>query len=470
MTLLIVTPWPLDSCGGGQRLAAAVARSLAIDHGVEVVVAAGSGLLSNPPGPMRAERFREVRLPLVSDRGTGTWDRGTKVPRYGNVFSDRGTEGPRDGNVFSDRGTRQTSAEHAFFRTAEPGFWSKWSASMLQFMNSPVTGPRSTPETSYLQGLEALAAEVNPDAVLYTPHFSSCAQQAAAIAERRQVPFLLWPAIHVDHAQHTGRAARRFYRSAALVLCLSDVEREWLVRRAGVSPQHVLTLGYGWNGDATPRARAVTPTRTVRLLTVGAFTRHKQLDHQLEALALLRGALHVDARLTIAGAVREPSVLERLLTLTRRRELEASVDFVTDCTDATIAALHAAADVFLFTSASESFGVALLEAIGCGTFPIAYPHPVYRGLIESSGFGLLAERSTPNALAEAVGRALDARLTVSDQHRLRWLATRSWARITAPLARALTGGTTGTHGEPDRGDHGEAEVVLRIRRRAVRVS
>ena len=133
----------------------------------------------------------------------------------------------------------------------------------------------------------------------------------------------------------------------------------------------------------------------VRLLTVGAFTRHKQLDHQLDALALLRGALHVDARLTIAGALREPSVLERLLTLTRRRELEASVDFVTDCTDATIAELHAAADVFLFTSASESFGVALLEAIGLGTFPIAYPHPVYRGLIESSGFGALAERSTP---------------------------------------------------------------------------
>ena len=419
MTLLIVTPWPLDSCGGGQRLAAAVARSLAIDHGVEVVVAAGSGLLSNPPGPMPAERFREVRLPLVSDRGTGTWDRGTEVPRYKSLLG-----------VARD----------------------------------------FSPATVYLDGLEALAEEVNPDAVLYTPHFSSCAQQAAAIAERRQVPFLLWPAMHVDHARHTSRAARRLYRSAAFVLCLSDVEREWLVRRAGVSPQHVLTLGYGWNGDATRRARAVTPTRPVRLLTVGAFTRHKQLDHQLDALALLRGALRVDARLTIAGALREPSVLERLLTLTRRRELEASVDFVTDCTDTTIAELHAVADVFLFTSASESFGVALLEAIGFGTFPIAYPHPVYRGLIESSRFGALAERSTPNALAAAVGRALDARLTVSDQHRLRWLATRSWARITAPLAQALSGGTADTHGEPDRGDHGEAEDVLRIRRRAVRVS
>ena len=353
----------------------------------------------------------------LSDRGgLKLLVRGTEVPRYVDLLLDRGTKVPRYASLHQN-------LLHVVRDFSPPG----------------IHGFQS-PGTTSLEGLEALAEEVNPDAVLYTPHFSSCAQQAAAIAERLRIPFLLWPAIHLDHARHTSRAARRFYRSAALVLCLSDVERDWLVRRAGLLPQQVVTLGYGWNGDATPRARAVIPTRPVRLLTVGAFARHKQLDHQLDALALLRGAFQVDARLTIAGALREPSVFERLRTRTRRRALEASVDFVTDCTDATIAELHAAADVFLFTSASESFGVALLEAIGCGTFPIAYPHPVYRGLIESSGFGLLAERSTPNALADAVGRALDARVTVSDQHRLRWLATRSWARITAPLAQALGSG------------------------------
>jgi glycosyltransferase involved in cell wall biosynthesis len=146
----------------------------------------------------------------------------------------------------------------------------------------------------------------------------------------------------------------------------------------------------------------------------------------------------VDARLTIAGALHEPSTLNRLRQLARRRRVDDSVAFVIAAPDAMVSRLHRESDYFLFTSRSESFGLALLEAIGHGVLPIVYPHPVYRTLVESSGFGVIARRADPAALADGVWQALAGSPGRGDDgERVHWLRERSWPRVMAPLARAL---------------------------------
>jgi len=369
--LLIVTPWPLSTPGGGQRLAREIAGSLAADYGLDVLVAAGSGVTATPVVATDSAPFREVRLPLICRPG-------------------------RDG--ISERGLFATAC---------------------------------------LQGLETLAAATRPDAILYGSHFSSCAVQAAALAQRLGIPVVLLPAIHQDHPLHTSRAARRFYRSADLVLCLSEIERAWLERRAGVTAGRLLTLGCGWHGSPAGRRPQRTTAERIQLLTVGGYARHKQLDHQVHAVDFLRHVYRVDARLTIAGALREPRVLESLRCLVRRRHLVDSVEFLTDCPDSAIAALYAESDYFVFTSRSESFGMAVLDAIGFATLPVVYPHPIYRVPVESSGFGSVARAASPKALAEAILRARDATRVDRDEPRLHWLGERSWRRVAAPLAEAL---------------------------------
>ena len=289
----------------------------------------------------------------------------------------------------------------------------------------------------YLAGLDAIADETQPDAILYTPHYSSCARQAAAVARRLRIPFVLVLAVHLDHPLHTSRAAQRFFQSVALVCCLSDIEHAWLVRRAGVSPERILTMACGWSGRPERQA-ARMPDGSIRLFTVGVYVGHKQLDHQIEALARLRHVFHVNARLTVVGAPLEPSVLNRLRQLSRRHEVDDSVEFLTDVTDSgLLARLYRDSDRFLFTSRSESFGLALLDAIAYGTLPIVYPHPVYRTLVESSGFGVVTRHASPGALADAVRCAVAEPPSRSDHERLRWLRERSWPRVTAPLARAM---------------------------------
>jgi glycosyltransferase involved in cell wall biosynthesis len=354
----MITPWPLATVGGGQRLSRQVATALADHHAIEVVVAAGSGLAHGPTSPMSTPQWRERRLPLDRDR---------------------------------------------------------------------------------LVGLEAVAEETQPDAVLFTSHHSGCAWQAGALATGLDIPFLLWPSIHLDVRTHVSRTAQRLYRSASMVLCLSDLERQWLLS-AGVPADRAVVVGYGWSASevATTRCRFPSEPGEVRLLTVGACVPHKQLDHQLLALACLRRKHGVNARLTIAGPASDTGMFTELVRQVDRLGLGGSVDLKTDCTDEEIAALHASADCFLFTSRSESFGIALFEAIGWGTLPCVYPHPVYRQHVEACGYGFVAPRADPTALADTIVQALRRRETVSDDVRSARLATRSWDRVVAPIAELLS--------------------------------
>ena len=109
-----------------------------------------------------------------------------------------------------------------------------------------------------------------------------------------------------------------------------------------------------------------------------------------------------------------------------------------DVPEEALAALYRSADYFLFTSASESFGLALLDAICAGTFPLVYPHATYAGLVDASGFGRVTARATPEALAAAVRRAvLDGEPRVGPLSA--WRDAHAWPRVAASLLARVRG-------------------------------
>jgi len=182
-------------------------------------------------------------------------------------------------------------------------------------------------------------------------------------------------------------------------------------------------------------ARPLRPGEPVTLLTVGELSAHKRIADQVEAIARLR-AEGLEARLTIAGVARGRGELDRLLRLARDRGVEQSVRLMPDAPESTLEALYGSADCFLFTSASESFGLVLLDAICAGVFAIVYPHATYAGLVEGSGFGRVTARATPEALAAAIRRAIEDReprvgpLTA-------WRDAHTWPRVAASLLARL---------------------------------
>jgi len=279
---------------------------------------------------------------------------------------------------------------------------------------------------STLERLDEAVAALRPDVVLYAPHHSHEAHQAAAAAKALGVPFVYGPFVHTDQAAHTNREARAFARAADLVLCVTEGERRWLIERAGVAAPLLAGIGSDHaNEPLPPRAG-----RRCALLSVGALSRHKRHEDQVTALSLLTD----DVTLTIAGTRGDGE--DRLRARIERLGLARRVTVAVEPSRDELLALYRASDAFLFTSRSESFGVALLDAICLGALPVVYPHAVYRELVLESGFGVVAERETPDALAAAILRALEIPRSAAPRDAFR--SAHSWAAIGERVASALT--------------------------------
>jgi glycosyltransferase involved in cell wall biosynthesis len=161
--------------------------------------------------------------------------------------------------------------------------------------------------------------------------------------------------------QVTLRALRRADR----VLCVSESLAGEVRRELGDSSAHVSVLP---NGIDLERFRPSAERRPpgARLVTVAALEEYKNPLLLLEAMALVVGQLP-SATLEIAGeGSLRPQMLERIraLGLSRSVSLLGQVE-----RDQVAALLRDRCDLLVVPSRSETFGVAVIEALACG-------HPV----------------------------------------------------------------------------------------------
>jgi glycosyltransferase involved in cell wall biosynthesis len=94
----------------------------------------------------------------------------------------------------------------------------------------------------------------------------------------------------------------------------------------------------------------------------------------------------------------------------------------------TLAAAYAGADVFVFPSHTDTFGLVVIEALSCGTPVAAFPVPGPGDII----------RDGAGALDDDLGRAIDTALACDRSEAAALGARYSWAGCTAQFVQALT--------------------------------
>ncbi len=94
----------------------------------------------------------------------------------------------------------------------------------------------------------------------------------------------------------------------------------------------------------------------------------------------------------------------------------------------TLAAAYAGADVFVFPSRTDTFGLVVIEALSCGTPVAAFPVPGPGDII----------RDGAGALDDDLGRAIGTALACDRADAAALGARYSWAGCTAQFANALT--------------------------------
>ena len=165
-----------------------------------------------------------------------------------------------------------------------------------------------------------------------------------------------------------------------------------------VARDRLVVIENGINQAKFADASSKAPSRT--MISFGRFARHKRLDALFPLLAALR-ALDTSWRLIVAGRDADQTH-DQLRQMAVSSGVDASVSFVVDPTDADLRSLLGQAGYFVCLSQYEGFGLAAVEALSAGLFPILSDIEPFRRLISTSGLGLLVDPDQPDAAAAVI--------------------------------------------------------------------
>lgn len=140
------------------------------------------------------------------------------------------------------------------------------------------------------------------------------------------------------------------------------------------------------------------------ILNVGVLDKRKNLARLIKALAELKKTGKISHKLVVCGAVREP-LYQELTALTQELDLVSEVIFTDFVPDDDLALLYNAADLFIYPSLYEGFGLPVLEAMACGT-------PVITSNVSSlpeiaGGAAVLVKPDDDSAIARGIVEVLE---------------------------------------------------------------
>lgn len=242
----------------------------------------------------------------------------------------------------------------------------------------------------------------------------------------------------------TNRWNHWFLERSTVVVCASEYAADELRRPASAcgTPIVRIPLGVDLETFRPCHGHRRMPDRPPTLLYAGRLSPEKQPQRAVDTLRRLRSR-GIPARLVIAGA----GPLDAEL---RRAALGLPVEFLGHLADRrALADVMARADLLLATGPFETFGLAALEGLACGTPIVVPPSGALRELV-ALGAGMVAAPH-PDGFADAA-----AALLIGDREAQRCSARAraeefSWDR-TAEMFLALHGSVS--TGRPPVGPRG----------------
>jgi glycosyltransferase involved in cell wall biosynthesis len=244
---------------------------------------------------------------------------------------------------------------------------------------------------------------------LGVPMFAKVGRYVATIHD--MIP-LLWPQwVTRKHRLVVTAAYRRLGRQADLVITPSEATKADIVRHLGINPDRISVIPWGCEERFQPtgdRERFATVQRRYRLpprylLFVGTLEPRKNLTALLHAYAMLRAAWHdEDLKLVVAG--RTGWLYDDIFTTVKSLALEEEVIFTGFVDDEDLPHLYRGAQLFVFPSLYEGFGLPVLEAMASGV-PVVTSNAASMPEVAGEA-AILVDPHDSQAIAEGMGQVL----------------------------------------------------------------
>jgi glycosyltransferase involved in cell wall biosynthesis len=190
-------------------------------------------------------------------------------------------------------------------------------------------------------------------------------------------------------------------RGASRVTCLNAAEQKFLVDRGWVDAARVVLVAHGVPDDFFLSPRAPRPPRT--LLFVAQWLPMKGIEALRTAFTEL-ARRWPDLRLVCAGTLLAADEVQRSFAA----DVRSRVAVLPRVNRAALVDVYRQADIFLFPSHYEGFGLALVEAMAARLPIVTTAVGVAADALEDGRSALLVPKRDPAAIARAVERILQA--------------------------------------------------------------
>ncbi len=211
--------------------------------------------------------------------------------------------------------------------------------------------------------------------------------------------------------QYLCRAVPDAVRRADLVLADSENTMQDIIELLGVAPGKVQVLYPGVDKRFIPleddellmRVRHLYGLPIPFILSLSTLEPRKNLIFLLDAYAALRATGDVTHKLVIVGE--KGWLYEGIFRRVKELCLEREVIFLGFVADENLPALYNLAEVFVFPSLYEGFGLPPLEAMACGTPVITSQGSSLPEVVGEAG--LMVSSEDTEALTQAMRKVLD---------------------------------------------------------------
>ena len=303
----------------------------------------------------------------------------------------------------------------------------------------PVPGPGARADLARIVSAIPDGATVLIDGLIASPAAAQLLPHTGRIRMTVLLHMPLATVLDIHHDASAQRSERVVLRAATGVVATSEWTRQQVLTRYAIPAHRVHVARPGVD-------RVAAPARPVRghLICVGVLSRHKGQDLLVEALADLAER---DWHCVLAGPLdRDPAYVEQLQARITRLGYGHRIRLSGVLTGAALSHAYTTADLLVAPSRSETYGMAVTEALAHGLPVIA---AAVGGLPEALGStadgtrpGQLVPPGAPAALAATLADWLGGE---RHRHRLRAAARqrrstlRGWEQTTQEIANALTG-------------------------------
>ena len=233
------------------------------------------------------------------------------------------------------------------------------------------------------------------------------------------------------------------------IIAPTEREKEYLIHYYGASPEAIRVTPCGVNLELFRSIEKQSARNYLGfngdniILFVGRIVPIKGIDKLLMAMTYLER--REKTKLVVIGGDQHcDEEVKRLKALTRRLNIDGSVDFLGLVEQEELPYFYSAADLCVFPSYYESFGLVALESLACGTPVVATKVGGIEGVIKEGETGYVVKDNAPDRLADKITLMLTVSKARAEAiHSIRASVIQySWANIAEAMAgeyKALLG-------------------------------